>query len=78
MLVNSRLTTAATTGWGSEMKILLEKTPHYYYRWYAVDDDTYDGPGSPMGFGRTEQEAIEDLLAEIEDRAREACERANA
>ena len=51
------------------MKILTEKTPHYYYRWYAVDDDTYDGPSSPMGFGRTREEAEADLLAEIEDRA---------
>jgi len=51
------------------MKILTEKTPHYYYRWYAVDDDTYDGPGSPMGFGRTKEEAEADLLAEIEERA---------
>jgi len=51
------------------MKILTEKTPHYYYRWCAVDDDTYDGPGSPMGFGRTKEEAEADLLAEIEERA---------
>ena len=51
------------------MKIRIERTPHYNYRWYAIDDDTYDGPGSPMGFGKTEQEAIDDLLAEIEDRA---------
>ena len=36
-------------------------TNYQYGRWVAVDDDTYDGPGSPMGFGRTEQEAIDDL-----------------
>jgi hypothetical protein len=36
--------------------------------WTAIDDDTYDGPGSPIGSGRTEQEAIADLLEQIEER----------
>ena len=35
--------------------------------WSAVDDDTYDGPGSIVGWGRTEQDAIEDLLDQMED-----------
>lgn len=30
--------------------------------WSAVDDDTYDGPGYPVGHGATEQEAIADLM----------------
>ena len=35
--------------------------------WFAVDDSTYDGPGCPIGWGATEQEAIEDLLDQLED-----------
>jgi hypothetical protein len=34
--------------------------------WSAVDDQTYDGPGCPVGYGATEQEAIDDLMAQIE------------
>lgn len=34
--------------------------------WQAVDDRTYDGPGSPMGTGVTEQEAIDDLLQQLD------------
>ena len=36
--------------------------------WSAVDDDTYDGPGCPMGFGATEQEAIADLMERLDER----------
>ena len=38
------------------------------FDWSAVDDDTYDGPGSPIGYGRTEQDAIDDLLDQIAER----------
>lgn len=38
------------------------------FDWSAVDDDTYDGPGCPIGSGRTKQEAIDDLLEQIEER----------
>ncbi len=31
-------------------------------KWVAVDNDTYDGPGCPIGRGATEREAIDDLL----------------
>jgi hypothetical protein len=35
--------------------------------WQAVDDDTYEGdPRQPIGYGRTEQKAIQDLLEQIE------------
>jgi hypothetical protein len=34
--------------------------------WSAVDYDNYE-PGCPIGRGRTEQEAIEDLQQQIED-----------
>lgn len=30
--------------------------------WVAVDTETYDGPGSAIGMGFTEQQAIDDLL----------------
>ena len=36
--------------------------------WTAVDDDTYDGAEdsrSPMGWGKTEREAIDDLKHKI-------------
>jgi len=35
--------------------------------WVATTDE-YDGPGSPIGQGFSEQEAIDDLLVEIEYR----------
>ena len=47
------------------MRIL---TNFQYMRWVAVDDDTFDGPGSPMGEGKTEQAAIEDLLEILAER----------
>ena len=37
------------------------------FDWSAVDDSTYDGEGCPIGRGATEQEAIDDLLAQIEE-----------
>ena len=36
------------------------------FDWQAYDDDTYDGEGCPLGHGATEQEAIADLLQQIE------------
>jgi hypothetical protein len=38
-----------------------------HFDWVATYQD-YDGPGSPVGFGRTEQEAIADLQAQVERR----------
>jgi hypothetical protein len=36
--------------------------------WVAYDEDTYDGPGSPIGSStRSEQEAIDDLMDQLED-----------
>jgi hypothetical protein len=35
----------------------------------AVDDDTYDGPGCPIGWGETPEAAIADLKAQFEERA---------
>lgn len=32
------------------------------FDWCAVDDDTYDGAGCPIGYGYDERGAIEDLL----------------
>ena len=34
--------------------------------WSAWDDDGYDGPGSPVGWGSTEKEAIDDLIDQID------------
>jgi hypothetical protein len=41
--------------------------PDRRFDWCATTDN-YDGEGSPIGYGRTEQDAVEDLVAEIEDR----------
>ena len=57
------------------MNIKTTKQPDGYY--VAIDADTYDVDcdengffsNSPAGYGKTEQEAIDELLAEIEDRA---------
>ena len=54
----------------------IETIQHFNGEWSAIDADTYevesDSVGawsaSPQGFGTTEQEAIIDLLDEIEDR----------
>lgn len=43
--------------------------PTAAFDWSAVDDATYDGDGfSPIGYGSTEEEAIEDLIEQIDDR----------
>ncbi len=39
--------------------------PNRNFDWSAVDDDTYDGEGSPVGYGATEQEAIADLTEQL-------------
>lgn len=40
----------------------------YSDHWLAYDDNTYDGPGSALGHGRTRQEAIDDLIEQLEER----------
>jgi hypothetical protein len=42
--------------------------PDRRFDWSAIDDDTYDGPGSPVGYGETEVAAIDDLLAQLQER----------
>ena len=34
--------------------------------WTAIDDRTYDGPGCHIGYGATEQEAIDDLVEKLD------------
>ncbi len=46
------------------MTIKLEKTP---IGWTAIESDTYDGPGSPIGSGPTELAAIKDLIEQERD-----------
>lgn len=41
--------------------------PIRQFDWSAVDDDTYDGEGCKIGYGATEQEAIDDLLDQMND-----------
>jgi len=40
----------------------------FYDYWTAIDDDTYTGPSSPIGIGRTEQAAIKDLTEQLESK----------
>jgi len=42
----------------------IDNCGHKHHEWIAYDDDSYDGPGSPMGSGSTEAEAL-DWLAEM-------------
>ena len=37
--------------------------------WSAINDDCYDGPESPIGWGKTEAEAITDLQEKYRERA---------
>ena len=35
--------------------------------WQAIDADTHDGESGPVGRGRTEAEAVADLMEQIAD-----------
>lgn len=52
------------------MKIVTDYDPKpiplRQFDWSAVDDDTYDDVGGPIGYGATEQEAIDDLINQLE------------
>lgn len=56
-------------------RISTDQSDPYSHDWIAVDDNTYDADCDqdgffstcPMGHGRTEQEAIQDLLDQLED-----------
>ena len=43
-------------------------TKFQYGHWVAVDDETYYYIGDTMGVGKTEQEAIDDLLEQLQER----------
>lgn len=49
------------------MNIKVERHPTPSGAEYtAIDDDTYSGPGSPMGWGATAAEATADLREQLE------------
>jgi hypothetical protein len=50
-------------------KYVYPPIPIRSFDWSAVDDDTYDGPGSPIGTGATEAEAIVDLCGQLAEHA---------
>lgn len=55
----------------SEMKIVTDywrkPIPIRCFDWCAVDDSTYGGDETdPIGYGATEQEAIDNLIEQIE------------
>lgn len=39
--------------------------PDRNYDWSAVDDESYDGPDSPIGRGATKEAAIADLMEQL-------------
>ena len=39
------------------------------YGWVCFDDDSYDGPGSALGHGKTEDEAYREFLMQLWDRS---------
>ena len=41
--------------------------PNRNHDWCAFDDNTYDGPGSTIGWGPTKEAAIADLMERLED-----------
>ena len=43
----------------------MKPIPLRHFDWSAVDDDSYDGHGSPIGHGATEAEAIKDLMYQL-------------
>jgi hypothetical protein len=47
-------------------------TDYLYPGWRAYDADSYDGatdsPAPITGYGKTEQQAIDDLMAQLEER----------
>ena len=45
------------------MNIITERQPNG--QWTAIDADSYDGPGSPMGWGVIEAAAIADLREQL-------------
>jgi hypothetical protein len=49
------------------MKIKTSCHPYGFHDyWTAIDDDTYTGPASAIGVGRTEAKAIADLKEQLE------------
>jgi len=53
-------------------------TNFQYGHWVAVDDETYFYIGDTMGIGRTEAEAIADLLDQLQEREERIAARRNA
>lgn len=47
---------------------VLPPIPNRGADWSAVDRDTYDGPGSPVGIGSTERAAVEDLTEQLTEK----------
>jgi hypothetical protein len=46
-----------------------------HHEWIAFDEDNYDGPGSPLGSGETEGEAVEWLHELLDEKLRQYNER---
>jgi len=51
----------------------LKPIPDRNFDWSAVDADTYDGPGCPIGWGPTEAAAIADLIDQLPESEEPLC-----
>jgi hypothetical protein len=47
------------------MRLIVRQ--YYHFEWTALDEDSYDGWGSPMGLGNSREEAIQDLMNQLDD-----------
>ena len=51
--------------WADGIRTRFDFSAPLCKRWMAIHDDSYDGPGSPIGTGETEKEAVEDLKEQL-------------
>jgi hypothetical protein len=51
---------------GIRVDAVCPPIPMRCFDWCAVEDATYDGPGNPIGWGATIEEAVENLREEME------------
>lgn len=50
-----------------KLRTVYDPTAPVGFQWTAIDDETCDGPESPIGTGATEAEAIDDLRAKMDE-----------
>lgn len=61
-----RIVTHGTRIYRVRVNYWAKPIPDCQFDYAATDDETYDGPPCPVGFGATEEAAIADLLEQLE------------